>query len=284
MPTLLNPFWNSQLSPTWVRQVTGLTAPLDYDTTKVVTDTNGNIYVTQRFAANSPSPTSWGWATITKFSPSGQILWSKDINKDIGLGNAFYVDLNRTYCYANSESIILGSLDGSSTPSQFNKIVCLDAVTGTLKWSKAVGINKVNTNYDGVTVTGVSANSSTGHVYIFFIYNNFFGGYASPGILTLDSVGNVTACVNSQIQCVNGYTNFIQDTLTRSDGTVLVYGTVQTSTTFLRGFTYILSANGSAVIAPTKLYGNSESNQASFNAGALLSNGNFAVADKDRGQ
>lgn len=282
-----------EVIPTWVRQLTSPPGnqPINYSTVQVVADTTGSVYVGTSYAAVAPNPTWTRWANITKFSASGKLMWSKDVNKDIGFGNSMTQFSTTPFFYVNSGNVIIASLyynTANAPSSQYHKIICLDTATGALKWAKSINVVSQSTSYDTQWGMGVYTNSQTGNIYIVFNYSTTFGANAgiTPGILTLNSSGEVTGCIKFNMPGSGADVTNINGIETRPDGSVVVYGQLGTgnySGVFRRGFILGMNAAGTALTSAVRLYG-IISSQSWFHQGAVLSNGYFVAVDTDEGR
>lgn len=258
-------------SDTWVNQLTSAVAGESWsNTTQIITEDSGDFYILARFqiAVNQ------GWIKITKFSVSGTVVWAKDFNKVSSFGNnADTYDYSPILC-VNSGSLVFTANGSSSFGS---RVICLDTNDGSLKWAKSVSITRA-TSYDSYNFRGIFVNSQNGNIYLSFGYNSYFSGNYYQGIVTLSSTGTILNCLNFGFDGSNGYTNDIRGILTKSDGSILVYGNIQSGNRGLaiQGFQMTVNANGSAVTSAAKLYGNS-TNYMQITAGALLSSGKFVA-------
>jgi hypothetical protein len=269
------------LPPSWVQQLTSLSGnvPLDYSRVHVITDRSGSVYVGVVYTVGSIT-----WPSITKFSASGNLLWSKDINKNSGLGNSVISgqSLAPFFELISGGVVVTALYNNQNNPnapsSEHHKIICLSSADGTIKWAKSMYAGFIRGG-DVQSGFGVYTNSVTGHIYIVFNYFDSLTG-DKLGLLTLDSLGNITACRRIEMPGTGGYGTAIRGIETRVDGSIVVYGIRDTGNFSTgnnrRGFTFEMDSAGTSMTTPLRLYG-SDSDQVSFTAATLLSTGSMAA-------
>jgi len=252
----------------------------------IATDEEGGIYVWTRFAAIAPSPTSHGWANITKFSEDGSLEWSKDLNKDIGIGNEFppLPGILR----ATPEGVLIVASNARNTQEGDRNpcyLICLNKETGNLNWAKAITLNFVgsddNCKFEGL----LGINSVNGNIYLGIKYyppSNFSGG-ESPGLVTLSSNGSAISAINLGIDSPWFIYSQFSGVLTKADGSIIAYGTkgIYTGGTIItsdtKGYIIGLSGDGSSTSPSYWLYGSNTSDVDFTSGGILLSNGDILL-------
>jgi len=254
---------------TWVLQYTAVVADEAWDSGSVIADETGSFYMLKRF---SLSPVN-GWFKIAKFSASGVIQWVKNINKIAGVGTSSGYSGQPTFC-VTPQSVIIGSFGNEGNLS---RIICLDAVTGSLKWAKSLTITR-SSGYDSYQIQSIYSNSVTGHIYVCYGYNKYFASEYTLGFITISDTGTLVNCLDLGTDGSNGYSNNFTGIYTKSDGSILIAARIQSGYRSFARQGILVSANsvGSAISGSYKRFGNS-TYEMQFNQGCLLSNGVFIV-------
>lgn len=266
---------------TWVAQITSPTnIPND---AKIIVDSTGNVYIG---IIHPGASYGLAWINITKFSASGKLLWSKNINRYTGFGNNIAVRQYSSFFGISNGRVVIAALYENTTDapsSAYHKIICLNSGDGSLIWAKSIKIISPSTYYDVQYGKGLYVNSVTGNIYIAFLtYRASIGGIG-PAVLTLDKDGTITGCLVTQILGSTQATNDIEGIEIATDGTVIVHGTFGSGSYYWndilnRGYIFTMNSSGTSITSQVTLYGNSTS-QAYIRNCLPLSNGYILATD-----
>jgi hypothetical protein len=256
----------------WARQYalsSGTAAASTYygDTNNILTDGDGNIYYILRVTVNSVLS-----LVAIKINKDGSAVWSKHLNRVAGFGNSVEIDYGSSwFSRVGPQGLILvAGQSANRSSAACNKIICLDASTGSLKWAKALSSGSEK------PFNGVHVNANTGQTYIVSGTNDGWN------IVTLDSSGSVVNNISFNI--FGCYVRALGSSITLADGSVAFIGSYLRpggpyywDPAFRGSFYIILNANGSIQQALTTIGDSTAGTFQGMKAGAVRLNGNVLL-------
>jgi len=233
----------------------------------ILSDRKGNIYYIFRVSVNSVLS-----LVAIKINKKGNIVWSKHLNRVAGFGNSVNIDYGSDWISRIGPQglILVAGQSANQSSAACNKIICLDASTGSLKWAKALSSGSEK------PFNGVHVNANTGQTYIVSGTNNGWN------IVTLDPGGNVIKNISFSI--FGNFFSSFGNSITLVDGSVAFIGSYARPSgpywwdpAFRGSFYIVLNADGSIQQALTTIGDSTAGTFQGIRPGAVRQNGNILL-------
>jgi hypothetical protein len=227
--------------------------------TWMAADDEGSFYVLSR---KQQSASQKPWYVLAKFDMCGNLVRSIHINRDTGFGHYLDVTPYPQICTGPQGVVIVASpafhpnggiLNGLQQPNQFHIVACFGAASLDLRWTIAT---KIGTTNGFNNMHGLYSNKLTGHTYLFERFGGGGFNQGDVGLTTISESGRITGRCLLNLPNAGFFiptVNNVDAVLTRSDGSIIVFGNHHEVDVFNIGeetafsWNVVLSANGSKV-------------------------------------